>query len=325
MDTQAAGQADPVEAGVKRGLPAWLLSLTLHASVLTALAVSLRFTPRGVALEPDRNVGIVLVHEQESEREYFDGEQDSDDQTNDQVTSQSPVLPVEQAVKPIDLAGVLPSLDEPIVGDADEFLPDANDMTTGSAGGRLGNEGSAQTEVFGITGTGSRFVYVFDRSGSMDGYGGRPMSAAKAELLASLEDLEDTHQFQIIFYNERPSIFTIGGVAPKLYYADKNNKRDAQRFVGKITSSGGTQHMDALRMALGMNPDVVFFLTDAAEPQLSPNQLARVHRMNRGAAIHCIEFGYGLQLHRDNFLMRLARENGGEHAYVDISRRRPPK
>ena len=64
--------------------------------------------------------------------------------------------------------------------------------------------GTTSTGVFGVEGEGSKFVYVFDRSGSMQGFQGRPLAAAKRELITSLESLESVHQFQVIFYNERP-------------------------------------------------------------------------------------------------------------------------
>ena len=72
---------------------------------------------------------------------------------------------------------------------------------------RLDRSGTVSTSVFGVQAQGSRFVYVFDRSGSMADFRGRPLAAAKQELVRSLADLQDTNQFQIIFYNERPKIF----------------------------------------------------------------------------------------------------------------------
>ena len=66
--------------------------------------------------------------------------------------------------------------------------------------------------------------YVFDRSGSMDGHGGAPLVAAKSELLSSLGDLGQTHQFQIIFYNEQPRIFSPGGDVGRLVFGNDQNK-----------------------------------------------------------------------------------------------------
>ena len=44
--------------------------------------------------------------------------------------------------------------------------------------------------------------------------------------------------------------------------------------------------------------------------------------MNRkaGASINTIEFGAGLSQGGDNFLKKLARQNGGHHVYVDITK-----
>jgi hypothetical protein len=156
----------------------------------------------------------------------------------------------------------------------------------------------------------------------MDGYGGKPLKAAKLELTRSLDDLERVHQFQIIFYNEKPKIFYLRGGTPQLAWGDEESKQAARQFVRGVDASGSTQHLDALELALGMRPDVVFFLTDAGEPQLTPAELARIRRRNYGAMIHTIEFGSGPQSNRDNFLMRLARDNDGQHAYVDVTRLR---
>ena len=69
------------------------------------------------------------------------------------------------------------------------------------------NNGYATTKIFGIEARGTKFVYVFDRSASMSDHGGKPLRAAKAELLASLNNLDEHNQFYIIFYNEEPRMF----------------------------------------------------------------------------------------------------------------------
>ena len=195
---------------------------------------------------------------------------------------------------------------------------------TGDGAGPVGigkalAKGAARTGIFGVSGVGYKFVYVFDRSGSMDGHGGAPLAAAKAELIHSLRELDHVHQFQIIFYNEHPRAFTIAGDDGRLVFGTEQNKRLAERFVGGITADGATQHEDALALALRLDPDVIFFLTDADEPTLSPRQLAHIARMNNGTTINAVEFGYGPQTDSNNFLVKLARQNGGQHVYVDIS------
>jgi hypothetical protein len=94
----------------------------------------------------------------------------------------------------------------------------------------------------------------------------------------------------------------------------------AEQFVRQITASGGTSHMEPLRLALRLAPDVIFFLTDAADPQLSPSQLRELHRLNSGTVVNTIEFGSGPFPGGDNFLMKLARQNDGRHVYVDVAK-----
>lgn len=183
--------------------------------------------------------------------------------------------------------------------------------------------GKARTSLFGIVGEGYKFVYAFDRSGSMGGSGRNALQAVKAELLASLDHLDTVHQFQIIFYNERPVLFNPSGTPGRLAFANEQNKDRARRFIESITADGGTEHEDALRLAIKLRPDVIFFLTDADEPQLTRPQLDSLQRLAAGITIHAIEFGQGPKPKGKNFLAVLAQENGGQYTYVDISKSSP--
>jgi hypothetical protein len=216
------------------------------------------------------------------------------------------------------LDGVLPAAGPP-TSQRTAGVETSRQLTGETPGARRVRGGTARTSVFGAVGEGRKFAYVFDRSGSMDGHGGAPLRAAKAELIASLNDLKSTHQFQILFYNEHPRVFNPTGVQGKLVFGTDQNKILAQKFVGSITADGATRHEEALETALKMVPDVIFFLTDADEPRMTSAQLARVARLNRGTVIHAIEFGYGPQADPDDFLVKLARQNGGSHVYVDVA------
>jgi hypothetical protein len=103
-------------------------------------------------------------------------------------------------------------------------------------------------------------------------------------------------------------------------FADEQGKRLAASFVGGIFADGPTDHLRALKMALSLRPDVIFFLTDSNDPQMQPQELAEVRRSNRGTRINTIEFGAGQPKDAINFLQRLAGENGGQHTYVDVQR-----
>jgi hypothetical protein len=183
-------------------------------------------------------------------------------------------------------------------------------------------EGRAQTSMFGVSAVGFKFVYVLDRSTSMGGAGDAALKAVKAELRRSLEPLDTVHQFQIIFYNEKPAIFNPSGVPGRLAFANRANKDRAVRFIESITADGNTRHDEALKLAVKLRPDVIFFLTDGDEPKLTRRELETIHRMANGITIHAIEFGPGPKPEEQSFLATLAEENGGKYAYVDLSKHR---
>jgi len=309
-------------------LPSWLLSLVFHLGVMVLLGVTLRPSPRpGAAAERTAEVGIVLKHT-EGDTEFFTnggeaGDTDAAAAFNAAETSLEEVLSDRPAP---DLSEALPASLQVIGPGALEgsggSVVGEPGVRPGGSGRGTGELGKGVIQVFGIPGEGTKFVYVFDRSYSMGGPAPRPLDAAKAELIASLKSLDKIHQFQIIFYNDHPERFQERQQPNKLFFATDQNKREAERFIRGITALGGTQHEDALLLAIRLQPDVIFFLTDADKPILWPGQLAKIKRRAAGITINAIEFGFGPPGEADNFLKQLARENGGRHAYVNVARLR---
>ncbi len=277
--------------------------------------------------EPTAEVGIALKR-QEGEKTYFEtgeAERAEAETVAESAVDREAALgestwsePTDVLPRSLDALGIGPAASEAVE------TPSAQQGTKGRPDGAALREkmaeGRARVGIFGAEGEGYKFAFVFDRSSSMDGGRRNALRAAKAQLLAALEGLEQNHQFQIIFYNERPFVFNPTGQAGKLVFATDRNRAMARKFIGSITAAGGTEHEQPLLMALGMRPDVIFFLTDADEPQMTAGQLASIARKAAGITIHTIEFGYGPQQDANNFLVRLARQNGGKHTYIDISR-----
>ncbi|MDA1051475.1 MAG: hypothetical protein O3C40_13485 [Planctomycetota bacterium] len=300
------------------------MSVGLHTCLLVLAALLIRSPTKGPNIEPDRTAGIALVQRSQAETTYFT-EQDVASMSSTAATSvtDSSSQPSPLAELPVELAIQLPASNELSSSTGlGQVLPGAIGFTTGSQGARGLPGGQTRTQVFGAEGSGNKFVYVFDRSASMEGFQGRPMAAAKSQLIASLSDLESVHQFQIVFYNDEPAVFHPDrSRPPSILFASDENKQLAKSFVEGMTAFGGTRHVEAITLALGMSPDVIFFLTDAAEPQLTPAELSAIRRRNRSeATINAIEFGSGPRPRGENFLMRLARENHGKHVYVDVSK-----
>jgi len=301
------------------GLGTWLWSAALHFSVLTAIGLSIPMMPQGAVDDATREGGIVLVSRSAGGADYFADEHRGVALASFETVDQSSVpLPSSELIPP--QAAIGPQLPSHLTA-LPVMLPAAT-----AAAGNLANGGpigrgqgqGIETQVFGVRGKGSRFVYVFDRSSSMEG---QPLLAAKRELIASLQSLQSIHQFQIVFYNEAPQWMPeFRGQPARMVFADEQGKRLAANFIGGISAYGATDHVQALQRALQMRPDVIFFLTYANEPQLSANDLLKIRQFNQGTSINAIEFGAGPAIPRYNFLQQLAAENGGQHTYVDVTR-----
>ncbi|MEE3075934.1 MAG: VWA domain-containing protein [Planctomycetota bacterium] len=316
-------QSEEAASARPRHLSAWIGSLILHVFLLVAAGLFLRAIPQGADVEPGRTAGIVLAKTNNDQTQYFSDSSEASQSTSTESSQNASAASTLAESRPNlpEVTGLLPTLptgtqaNTPNTGS----LTDATSLLSGGSG--VGKVGGQTTQVFGVQGTGSKFVYVFDRSASMEGYGGRPMLEAKRELIASLNSLQKTSRFQIVFYNERPTVFNPNPTTPpELLFGTDSNKEQAQSFVQSIRGRGGTRHLDALRAALKMGPDVIFFLTDADEPQLTSAQLAEIDRWNRSAAtIHTIEFGVGAEDAGPNFLREIAKRNLGQYVYRDVS------
>ncbi len=213
----------------------------------------------------------------------------------------------------------------PLLGPGPAVSPrtpsDANDLIKPSPRRSGGDESSGlgETTFFDIAAKGSRFLYVLDRSGSM--YDHNAIRVAKEELIASLSALEQTQQFQVIFYNQSFIELRHNDERPAMQWATEINRTLARQFISGIQPDGGTDHIPALKKALRYQPEHLFFLTDADQPQLSARELHEIKTLNGGRTrIHCVEFGKGPELSADNFMKKVARDNGGTYRYRDVTR-----
>lgn len=308
---------------------ALLMSLVLHVILLTVVGVLWNSPPSGTGETEDRPVGIALVHRLPDRDRYVDAaEVQTDDPSESQTESSeasAPAAPPAELAPPIDLEGVLKAMKStpiPVSGSglAGEMSLDGDAFDTGLGPKGSGQSSETTTMLFGISGSGSRFVYVFDRSDSMNGFGGRPLRAAKAEMIQSIATLTDQQQFQIIFYNDQPTPFRLSNVPLQMLPGEDSYRVQAENYIRSISAYGGTEHEGALKMALQMAPDVIFFLTDARIPRLSNSELREIrNRADRaGTTIHAIEFGPDPVSPTDSFLRQLASQNNGQYRYVNV-------
>ncbi len=189
-------------------------------------------------------------------------------------------------------------------------------------------------------------VYAIDCSGSMATR--NSLDVAKRELMASLNQLPPDVQFAVIFYNLNARILTEDQGHEGLIAATAANRKQVQSQIAKVTPDGGTNLMSALRTALALKPEVIFFLTDA---DLMTNgdvdeilaEMGKTRSQNVGAdrnvgavlrgfmanlrrpsgaqktRIQVIEFGRGREVDQRTPLRRLATTTGGSYLYLDVT------
>jgi Ca-activated chloride channel family protein len=180
-----------------------------------------------------------------------------------------------------------------------------------------GNGGPGETTFMNIVGVGRSFVYVIDTSSSMDG---PRLRQAKSQLKASLRLLQPNQQFAVILYNEITRRLKLRRQAEQpLYFATEVNRQLAAQEIDSIISDAGTDHRPAILEALTLRPDVLYFLTDGDEPELSANDLRDIRHAAAGTTIHVIRFGDGVWNRRsDNWLQKLASQNQGEYRELAV-------
>ena len=258
-------------------VPSWGVSLVVHALIMIFFILGAGSFQGGDPGPTDgdyREVGLYVKNSQENQQE---------EETNEQPVEQTQPLdtnPVEQSFQPpaeteappVELPAFTQSPNVIGPGAASPSSPSSpnplNDVVRPNqmkapTGGPAG-KGDNSTEFFGIKDRGEVFVWVLDSSSSM-AYSAGPgipsaMAMAKGELMASLSNLKSGQKFQVIFYNKSPNLIGLteadsGG----LLTGTNINLTLANQQIRSIVPRHGTKHMPALRKALTLNPDVIFF------------------------------------------------------------------
>ena len=282
--------------------------------------------PKGTGDEPGRAVGIAVAHRMSDRTEYTPVESTSETEAETATETQAAAAAAASAsasavALPLDVEGLLADVTDTPLPTSGIGAGSALESGTGEGTGLLRNgEGDgekATTMFFGVSGSGSRFIYVLDRSDSMNG---PPLSAAKRETIRSISTLGESQSFQIVIYNNRPSYASPRGQAFWMLPGNDSMKQWATQYIRSIPAHGGTEHYDALKLALKLEPDVIFLLTDANIPQLRRSRLDEIRVLceRAGTTIHAVEFGTEVVAPEGSFLRTLAAENGGEYRYLDV-------
>ena len=153
-------------------------------------------------------------------------------------------------------------------------------------------------------------VFIIDSSGSMQG---ASMDQAKDALLLALDDLRPSDKFNIIDFDSvaRP-------LFPQPMFADPSRIAEAKEFVGGITADGGTEMLNALRLAMPgnqaptSNVRQVIFMTDG---QVSNEQelFTYIHDHLGETRLFTVGIGAAPNSH---FMRNAARFGRGTYTYV---------
>jgi hypothetical protein len=192
-----------------------------------------------------------------------------------------------------------------------------SDLASGVEGKAGGDrDAGAATEFFGARERAGSFAYVIDSSGSMATR--NSLDVAKSELLASLEKLTPDARFGVLFYSTKIIDPVVLDGKPSLVVATAANKELARTGIGTIVPDGGSDHMLALRAALALHSEVIYFLTDA--DQMTNDEVTDILAKAGTTRIHCVEFGRGIDIGGSGPLRRLARATSGSYRYIDVTR-----
>jgi hypothetical protein len=321
------------------------MSLAAHLSALILAALLIRNRPPEAIEEADRAATIVLASRSPAKTEYFAEAASASAERHEvlrpaaeaaaaggsSLPSPEPPPAIVGMALP-ELPGALPpgeglvvaaeanagrsrgrvlppGIDDAAILAEDALIPREYVPTGPTA--RLSLFGSAQAE-------GRSFVFVIDRSKSMGGGGLGAIEAAAKELEAQIGRLTEQQTFQVVAYNQSAAFLG----ERKLIAASEPNKERLIDFVKNLAAFGQTEHYHGLLAALRLKPEVIFLLTDAGDPHPGAGQLRAIREQAGGrTSIHCLQFGSGPLSESNNFLARLAAENRGSYAYIDMGGR----
>lgn len=186
----------------------------------------------------------------------------------------------------------------------------------GAAMAATGTDGP-KVGFFGTRESGVSFVFVVDASGSMEDQVSREgpprtrFMLALNELQKSLADLKTWQKFAIIFYNNGPIPLFAPDSEARLYPATVSMRKKATKWMGQLIPGGSTRPEDALRQALELRPDVVFFLTDGEIPPEARDVVKEYNKYK--TIVHTVAFS---SHEGEAILQAIAKDNRGRYRYV---------
>lgn len=290
------------------------LSVVLHAVLLSIAALVLAGGGGGTGGMPGSAQPIEVAVIDESQLQSLnEGPQ----------TTEAPGI--EELKNNLDLAP-MPVLDTPggdalkdagdIGGNAGTGLGGSGAGTGIGVGDGVGGSGAGGTSFFGVEARGSRFAFIVDVSGSMEG---DKLATLKRELTGAIMKLPDNAQVIVLpFESELRTFFGAG----KYVVANQANKRKVLAEVEIIQAGGGTEPFVGFLSALNIRPrpDAIYFMTDGQFATDVPDKVRGLLRAGRNVPIHCITF---IDESSAEMMRKIAAMSDGTYTHIDDARRKP--
>lgn len=170
------------------------------------------------------------------------------------------------------------------------------------------------TAFFGLTAQGQSFVFVVDASSSMRRPSHGPertmFNKVKLEIIESIRRMTEEQKFYIVFFSDR----FLAMPATSLVAATEESQARYLRWMSDVPSGGQTDPEGAIQLALQLDPDVIYFLSDG---EFKYGLVKRIAAMNRtGVTIHTVCFG-GTE-DKNVSLRQIAEQNGGTYQFVPL-------
>ena len=188
----------------------------------------------------------------------------------------------------------------------------AGDLNEAEAAKLVGAHGP----VFGSGGSARKIVFVCDSTGSML----NKMASLKNELQKAVNGLKPIQSFDVIFFHDEKCLAMN---MTELEAATPDSKRKALRFLDDVTASGTTDPLPAIETAFKLQPQLIYFLSDAAD---FPDNRAVLELFRKMNASHMVRANtilfYENQTEADQnkdsegLMVQIAEENYGVFKHV---------
>jgi len=181
-------------------------------------------------------------------------------------------------------------------------IGDGKGLGSGGAGGGA--------SFFGVKAKGSRFAYILDVSGSMQG---AKMQAMKIELGESINGLQEHMSFYVVLYSSDAA--DLGG-KDRWTVATAAGKKWGLDAIYRLEAAGGTQPWSGFERVFQIKPapDAIYFMTDGEFDPSVADLIALHNKGSKKVPIHAMTF---VNKGAEEVMRKIATDSGGTYHHVE--------